>query len=234
MSKGWLAALAAAVFAGVWFLTRPAQAGTVSVAPVRGPMPTTPNSAANANIVATGHGLSGTDYETLAVGGGIAAGLTAVGMPLPVSVTVARVLAQPATSVVNGVANFEGLGGAPPLVKGAVGVSTGLLVAPVVVGSKVIDWLTGGPTIVKTDVDDPTKNPQFIDDTAHPQRVGRATVYPQIANPNWVRYPKTYPGLKVYQTEYLRSGATSYSYITDEKAAVIGAGTSGNPPPVLA
>ena len=236
MSKGWLAALAAAAFAALWFLTRPkAVAPSVSAPPARysGP-PVIPNSAANGMGAMAKGGALGTDTETLAVGGGIAAGLSAFGMPLPASLVAAKVLAVPATTVLNSAADQTGvsfLQNAPPVVKGAtvVGALPLVLTADAINGVGQLSNLVFGNTQYAK-VDSDKGIPQLIDDTSHPIGVGgRIAGYPQIPNPAYV-FPKSYPGLKLYAIEPQRDGSKSFYYVTDPKAAVQGFAS----PPVLA
>ena len=203
MGKGWLAAFAVAAFAAVWYLTRgqPDQSAstTVSAVPARGPMPTVPNSAANGNVVATGKGASGSDVESLVVGGAIAGGLTAVGVPLPASVLAAKILAVPTTYVINNTAG------------------------------RALGFVGDTPFVYHDTIVD-ASNPQFIADPRDASRAGgRAAPLPQIPNPNYVRYPKTYPGLKLAGVTHSGRGSaasTEYDYIVDPKAAVI----TGAPP----
>jgi hypothetical protein len=238
VSKGWLAVVALASFLVVWYLTRPKTTSTSTAtgapSPTRGPMPTVPNSNGNSAIVGTGKGgLLGTDAETLAVGGGIAVGLSAFGMPLPASVLIARTLAVPTTAVINGAINQTGISflkNAPPLVK--LGTFVGAL--PVVLSADAVNYVwnlwggTNGPPIVKVDTDDGTHGLTKQVTNLN----GRVPVTTNVPNPNYIKYPVIYPGLMLQDSQIYtdRNGITYtfYAYAEDpNSAAVIGA------PPVI-
>ena len=172
----------------------------------------------------SGKGPSGTDYETLAVGVGIAGGLSATGLPIPVSVLAAKVLAVPATTVLNYIT---------PL---------GSFFGPISNNS------TPPTPILFSESDSPTTNPTEIPNPAYVQRYGGHAILggaPQyIPNPNHVQFPKVYPGLKLWWTTtnpHALAGGTRYDYIQDPNwdvdmryAPPVTISSPGfNPPPVL-